>query len=84
MTERFVSAAEMMCRVLGMPDYRFAVVQSELFRRHLRSSIGSRGEPPNVWRRARFQVLSARISPRSSAFCTAASTSSIAMSRMQR
>jgi hypothetical protein len=26
MTERFVSAAEMMCRVLGMPDYKFAVV----------------------------------------------------------
>ena len=26
MTERFVSAAEMMCRVLGMPDYRFAVI----------------------------------------------------------
>ena len=24
MTERFVSAAEMMSRVLGMPDYRFA------------------------------------------------------------
>jgi hypothetical protein len=26
MTERFTSAAEMMCRVLGMPDYRFAVI----------------------------------------------------------
>ena len=26
MTERFVSAAEMMCRVLGMPDYRFATI----------------------------------------------------------
>ena len=26
MTERFVSAAEMMSRVLGMPDYRFAVI----------------------------------------------------------
>jgi hypothetical protein len=26
MTMRFVSAAEMMCRVLGMPDYKFAVV----------------------------------------------------------
>ncbi len=26
MTERFVSAAEMMCRVLGMPDYRFAII----------------------------------------------------------
>jgi len=24
MTERFVTAAEMMSRVLGMPDYRFA------------------------------------------------------------
>ena len=24
MTERFVSAAELMSRVLGMPDYRFA------------------------------------------------------------
>ena len=24
MTERFASAAEMMSRVLGMPDYRFA------------------------------------------------------------
>jgi hypothetical protein len=26
MTERFVSAAEMMRRVLGMPDYKFAIV----------------------------------------------------------
>jgi hypothetical protein len=26
MTERFTSAAEMMCRVLGMPDYRFATI----------------------------------------------------------
>ena len=26
MTERFVSAAAMMCRVLGMPDYKFAVI----------------------------------------------------------
>jgi hypothetical protein len=26
MTMRFVSAAEMMCRVLGMPDYKFAVI----------------------------------------------------------
>jgi hypothetical protein len=26
MTARFVSAAEMMRRVLGMPDYRFAVI----------------------------------------------------------
>ena len=26
MTERFVSAAEMMNRALGMPDYRFAVI----------------------------------------------------------
>ena len=26
MTERFVSAAEMMRRVLGMPDYKFAVI----------------------------------------------------------
>jgi hypothetical protein len=26
MTERFVSAAELMCRVLGMPDYKFAVI----------------------------------------------------------
>ena len=26
MTERFASAAEMMRRVLGMPDYKFAVV----------------------------------------------------------
>ena len=26
MTERFASAAEMMCRVLGMPGYRFAVI----------------------------------------------------------
>jgi hypothetical protein len=26
MTERFVSAAEMMSRVLGMPGYRFAVI----------------------------------------------------------
>ena len=26
MTERFVSAATLMGRVLGMPDYRFAVI----------------------------------------------------------
>lgn len=26
MTEQFVSAAQMMCRVLGMPDYEFAVI----------------------------------------------------------
>jgi len=26
MTKRFVSAAEMMSRVLGLPDYRFAVI----------------------------------------------------------
>ena len=27
MTSRFVSAAELMARVLGMPDYRFAVIE---------------------------------------------------------
>ena len=26
MTARFVSAAEMMCRVLGMPNYKFVVI----------------------------------------------------------
>jgi hypothetical protein len=26
MTTRFASAAELMCRVLGMPDYRFVVI----------------------------------------------------------
>lgn len=26
MTARFVSAAEQMCRVLGMPDYKFVVI----------------------------------------------------------
>jgi hypothetical protein len=26
MTERFVSAAELMCRALGMPNYRFVIV----------------------------------------------------------
>jgi hypothetical protein len=26
MTSRFVSAAELMCRVLGMSDYKFAVI----------------------------------------------------------
>ena len=26
MTTRFVSAARLMCRVLGMPDYEFAVI----------------------------------------------------------
>jgi hypothetical protein len=26
MTERFVSAAELMCRVAGMPEYKFAVI----------------------------------------------------------
>ena len=27
MTTRFVSAAELMSRVLGMPDYRFVVIE---------------------------------------------------------
>jgi hypothetical protein len=27
MTTRFVSAAELMCRVLGVPNYRFAVIE---------------------------------------------------------
>jgi len=27
MTTRFVSAAELMARVLGVPDYRFAVIE---------------------------------------------------------
>ena len=26
MTARFASAAELMCRVLGMPEYKFAVI----------------------------------------------------------
>ena len=26
MTTRFASAAEMMCRVLGMPDYKFVTI----------------------------------------------------------
>jgi len=26
MTSRFVSAAELMCKVLGMPEYKFAVI----------------------------------------------------------
>jgi hypothetical protein len=26
MTERFVSAAELMCRATGMPDYKFVVI----------------------------------------------------------
>lgn len=26
MTSRFVSAAELMCKVLGMPEYRFAII----------------------------------------------------------
>jgi hypothetical protein len=26
MTERFASAAELMCRVAGMPDYKFVVI----------------------------------------------------------
>ena len=26
MTSHFVSAAELMCKVLGMPDYKFAVI----------------------------------------------------------
>jgi hypothetical protein len=26
MTERFASAAELMCRVLGMPNYKFVVI----------------------------------------------------------
>jgi hypothetical protein len=26
MTSRFVSAAELMCKVLGLPDYRFAII----------------------------------------------------------
>ena len=27
MTSRFVSAAELMCKVLGMPDYKFATIE---------------------------------------------------------
>jgi hypothetical protein len=27
MTSHFVSAAELMCKVLGMPDYKFAVIR---------------------------------------------------------
>jgi len=30
MTSRFVSAAELMCRVLGMPNYQFAVIDHPL------------------------------------------------------
>ncbi len=30
MTTQFVSAAELMCRVLGMPDYAFAVIDHPL------------------------------------------------------
>jgi hypothetical protein len=30
MTTRFVSAAELMARVLGMPGYRFAVIEHPL------------------------------------------------------
>jgi hypothetical protein len=30
MTTRFVTAAELMCRVLGMPDYAFAVIEHPL------------------------------------------------------
>jgi hypothetical protein len=30
MTNRFVSAAELMCRVMGMPDYKFAVIDHPL------------------------------------------------------
>jgi hypothetical protein len=30
MTSRFVTAAELMCRVLGMPDYQFAVIDHPL------------------------------------------------------
>lgn len=26
MTRNFVSAAELMCRVLGVPDYKFAII----------------------------------------------------------
>ena len=26
MTERFASAAQLMCRVLGMPDYKFVTI----------------------------------------------------------
>ena len=38
MTERFVSAAEMMSRVLGMPDYRFARDRPSGQQRHRRRS----------------------------------------------
>jgi len=30
MTTQFVSAAELMCRVLGMPDYSFGVIDHPL------------------------------------------------------
>ncbi len=37
MTTQFVSAAELMCRVLGMPDYEFGVIDHPL------SSAGDAG-----------------------------------------
>jgi hypothetical protein len=37
MTTQFVSAAELMCRVLGMPDYTFGVIDHPL------SSAGDAG-----------------------------------------
>jgi hypothetical protein len=37
MTTQFVSAAELMCRVLGMPDYEFGVID------HPVSSAGDAG-----------------------------------------
>ncbi|MBN9261139.1 MAG: hypothetical protein J0J14_09750 [Hyphomicrobium sp.] len=46
MTTRFVSAAELMCRVLGAPDFKFAVIDhpissasDELLRAYARATI---------------------------------------------
>jgi hypothetical protein len=47
MTTRFVSAAEMMCRVLGMPNYKFVVIghpissaSQEMLALYARATIG--------------------------------------------
>ena len=51
MTTRFVSAAELMCRVLGMPDYRFVVIDhpissasDERLAEYARATVAQAGE----------------------------------------
>jgi hypothetical protein len=49
MTERFVSAAELMCRALGMPNYRFVVIGHPI----------SSASDAELWQYARMTIAQA-------------------------